>query len=250
MLSTESYTFARMNKKSNTAYPENQRMTGFLLGLIVALSLCFTMLELTTRDDGTADDSELLDEFARDLESLPVMEQKDMIAAAPPTPQPTLTEQLVEVKDEPMDDKLEKPAPDVTAEIPDEGLGEHLPEPVTTAISQSPVALDEDDRVLNFRVVEELPEFPGGMVEFMKWLTKNLKYPASAKSRKIQGKVIVQFVVNKDGSITGEKIAKPMDASLDAEALRVVKMMPKWKPGQMVGKPCRTLFAIPIIFKL
>jgi protein TonB len=98
--------------------------------------------------------------------------------------------------------------------------------------------------------VEQLPEFPGGMVEFMKWLTKNLKYPPSAQNRKVQGRVVVSFIVNKDGTIADAKVVKPVDPTLDREAMRVVRMMPNWKPGLQMGKPCRTMFAIPIVFKL
>ena len=238
-----------MKTNTHTADMENGRRTRFLLGLIVALSLCFTALELTTRDDAGDDASELLDEYAKDLESLPVMDQKDMISAAPPPPVPTLTEQLVEVEEEPAVDEMDKPLLDVQSEVPDDGLlTEDDPAMETTA--QSPVVLDDNDRVVNFRVVEQLPEFPGGMVQFMKWLTKHLKYPASAKSRKIQGTVVVQFVVNKDGSVSDAKVVKSMDATLDAEALRVIRMMPPWKAGQLMGQPCRTLFSIPVVFKI
>jgi protein TonB len=78
----------------------------------------------------------------------------------------------------------------------------------------------------------------------------NLKYPVYAQQRKIQGKVMVSFIVNKDGSVADIKVLKSVNPYLDAEALRVMKMMPKWKPGQEKGKPCRTMIAIPVVFKL
>ena len=95
-----------------------------------------------------------------------------------------------------------------------------------------------------------MPEFPGGMVYLMKWLTKNLKYPARAQQQKIQGRVIVSFIVNKDGIIADAKVIKSVDDDLDREAMRVIRMMPKWKPGIQNDKPCRTMVAIPIVFKL
>jgi protein TonB len=98
--------------------------------------------------------------------------------------------------------------------------------------------------------VEELPEFPGGASEFMKWLTKNLHYPAQAQQRKLQGKVVAQFIVNKDGSISNIELVKRVDPSLDNEALRVLRLMPRWKAGQQNEKPCRTQVCIPIVFKL
>ena len=114
----------------------------------------------------------------------------------------------------------------------------------------APVAVDEDDNPLNFQVIERLPEFPGGMVEFMKWLTKNLSYPVIAQQQKIQGKVLVSFIINKDGTISSPKVVKSVSPELDREALRVIRIMPKWKPGEDHGKPCRTYFCIPVVFKL
>ena len=84
----------------------------------------------------------------------------------------------------------------------------------------------------------------------MKWLTKNLHYPSSAQQRKVQGKVVAQFIVNTDGSISDIEIMKSVDASLDREAVRVLRLMPNWKPGQQDAKPCRTQVCIPIVFKL
>ena len=109
-------------------------------------------------------------------------------------------------------------------------------------------ALDANPR--NFRVVEDLPQFPGGAVELMKWLTKNLRYPQQAQNKKIEGKVIVQFIVTADGSMSNLQIIKKLEASCDNEAMRVMRMMPKWKPGVQDGKPCRTMVCIPIVFKL
>lgn len=107
-----------------------------------------------------------------------------------------------------------------------------------------------DNQALNFRIVEQLPEFPGGWVEMMKWLNKNLKYPTAALKKKIEGEVVVSFIINKDGTIDHIKVTKSADPLLDNEALRVVKMMPKWKPGIQNDKPCRTLFAIPVVFQI
>jgi protein TonB len=106
------------------------------------------------------------------------------------------------------------------------------------------------DAPVDFRVVEDLPQFPGGAVEFVKWLTKNLKYPPSAQQRKIQGKVVAQFIVNKDGTISDLELVKHLDPQCDREALRVLRMMPQWKAGIMDAKPCRTRVCIPIVFKL
>ena len=101
-----------------------------------------------------------------------------------------------------------------------------------------------------FQVVEEQPMFPGGMQELMKFLQTNIRYPKEAQDRGLQGRVIVQFVVNKDGSICDEHIVKSVDPQLDAEALRIVRSMPTWTPGKQRGEPVRVRFTIPVTFKL
>ena len=98
--------------------------------------------------------------------------------------------------------------------------------------------------------IDELPVFPGGNAQLIKWLTQNLKYPESAKNDKVGGKVIVEFVVNANGSVSDVKLVKNVEPRLDSEALRVVRMMPVWKAGMLGGKPCRTLVKLPIVFKL
>ena len=101
-----------------------------------------------------------------------------------------------------------------------------------------------------FMVVEEMPEFPGGMGECMKWLGQNIKYPAEAKEKGVEGRVIVQFVVEKDGTITNTKVVRGVDPDLDAEALRVVNQSPKWKPGKQKGEAVRVKYTLPIMFRL
>lgn len=101
-----------------------------------------------------------------------------------------------------------------------------------------------------FTVVEQLPEFPGGAPELYQYLARNIKYPKSAKERKVQGRVISQFVVRKDGSITDVKVVKGVDADLDAEAVRVISGMPKWKPGMQKGEAVDVKYTIPVTFRL
>lgn len=101
-----------------------------------------------------------------------------------------------------------------------------------------------------FSVVEQNPEFPGGDNARVNFFIKNITYPKVALEKGIQGKIIVSFVVERDGSITNVKIIKGKDPDLDAEALRVVKMMPKWKPGKQRGIPVRCLYTLPVVFVL
>lgn len=101
-----------------------------------------------------------------------------------------------------------------------------------------------------FDVVEQMPQFPGGMPALMKWLQDNMKYPKEAQDAKQQGRVIVSFVVEKDGSITNVRVVKSVTPSLDEEAIRVVKAMPKWNPGMQNGEPVRVNYTVPILFSL
>ncbi len=101
-----------------------------------------------------------------------------------------------------------------------------------------------------FVAVEQQAEFPGGLPALMKWLGNNIRYPEAAQQNDIQGRVIVKFVVEKDGSIGAADIVKGVDKDLDREAIRVVKKMPKWQPGKNNGVAVRSYFTLPVVFKL
>ncbi len=101
-----------------------------------------------------------------------------------------------------------------------------------------------------FDVVEEMPSFPGGQAALMQFLSSNIKYPVVAQENGVQGRVIVGFVVEKDGSITDVKVMRSVDPSLDREAQRVVKAMPKWKPGKQNGSAVRVKYTVPVVFRL
>jgi len=101
-----------------------------------------------------------------------------------------------------------------------------------------------------YDVAEQMPEFPGGMKELLKFLQDNLKYPESAMKNNVQGRVIVQFVVEKDGTPTEFNVLRAVNPDLDAEALRVLKTMPKWKPGMEKGEVVRVKYTVPVTFRL
>ena len=117
--------------------------------------------------------------------------------------------------------------------------------PDSVAAPTDSVAKDEV-----FMVAEQMPEFPGGMKELLKFLQDNLKYPENAMKKNVQGRVIVQFVVEKDGTPTEFNVVRSVDPDLDAEALRVLQTMPKWKPGMQRGEVVRVKFTVPVSFKL
>lgn len=101
-----------------------------------------------------------------------------------------------------------------------------------------------------FMVVEQMPEFPGGMKELMTYLKDNIKYPKAAQDKKVEGRVIVQFVIEKDGTPTEFNVLRSVDPDLDKEALRVLGNMPKWKPGMQKGQAVRVKYTVPVSFKL
>ena len=232
-------------KKSDKANLDKQRRGNFMLGLVLALAMLFAALEFTTRPAGLSEDDKMLDDFPDELNMTPVVEQKDMISATgnAGTPSKAITQKVQEV---PKTVATQEISPVTSKLVIGNGEGIARQADVTEALPQVPITKDS----VVLKTVEQLPEFPGGIVQFMKWLTRNLRYPPIAQSQRIQGKVVVSFIINKDGSIASPTIVQSVDPVLDREALRVVKMMPRWKPGLQNGKPCRTMFAIPVNFQL
>ena len=115
-------------------------------------------------------------------------------------------------------------------------------------VASAPQTVVSDDQT--FSVVGQMPEYPGGMRAGLEFMARNLRYPTKAREAGKQGRVIVQFVVRKDGSLSDFKVLRPVDPWLDAEAIRVISTMPKWKPGMQDGKPVSVKFTLPVTFML
>ena len=157
----------------------------------------------------------------------------------PPPPKMQEVEALVVV-----DDDKEVESLDIKSE--DDQSEEIIIAPPVDEVPDEP----EDVDVI-FRIVEKMPEFPGGTQALFKYLSENVKYPVIAQENGIQGKVFCQFVVNKDGSIVDVEVVRSAgDPSLDKEAVRVIKSMPKWNPGKQSNKPVRVKYTVPVNFKL
>ena len=234
-------------KKTLAADLEHRRPAMWLLGAVVSLAILLAALEYNSYEGADDIDSDLLDEIAEEMEFMPPFEDND------PLPMPeekiTLSDQVV-VEEEQSASAEDKKADEVPAPPPLLVTETEVsPESLDQLVEEEQKKEDElkDDNTL--RVAEQAPVFPGGMMQLMKWLTKNLKYPEVARKAKISGKVVVAFMVNTDGSVSDVKLIKSVDANLDREALRVVRMMPRWEPGLSDGKPCRTLVHLPIVFK-
>jgi protein TonB len=233
-------------KKTEIANLENQRSQWFLLGLVVALSLLFVAFEYTTNPKSVEDNEELLEQMAQEME-MTTPDTRDMMTVQEQAPPKAVTQKLKAVENAP--EQPQKIASTTSPLVVGDGEGLNKEAKVTEAVEETPAQI-QDNTVYKVQTVEQLPEFPGGWTALMQWLTRNLHYPAIAQQQKIQGKVVVSFIINKDGTVTNVKLEKSVDVSLDREALRVVKMMPRWKPAIMHDKPCRCMFVIPVVFSL
>ena len=222
-------------KKSEQASLEKDKLVYVLMGLVFTLSLVYAALEWTEREVTKYEvtDTEFL--FEEEVEI-----QQTSQETPPPPPPPAVQE--VEVLNV-VEDNVETESIEVNTEDDKEA------EVVIAAPVEAPVEEEEEEVV--FVVVESMPEFPGGQQALFKYLSENVKYPVIAQENGIQGRVICQFVVNKDGSIVDVEVVRSGgDPSLDKEAVRVIKSMPKWKPGKQRGKDVRVKYTVPVNFKL
>ena len=234
-------------KKSKKADLEGTKGTGLLIGYIVALAAMFARFEYTTREYEETDVVYATTSFVSEEEVIPITQPIFTAAPPPPADAPQVAEilDIVDNNTEIEDEKIES-TEDTHEAI--SGPVSHVSGPVMAG-PPAPVQEESDEGEI-FEVVEQNPMFPGGDKALMQYLQKNLKYPAQAQENGIQGRVMVQFVVNKDGSIVEPKIIRPVDPSLDKEAIRVVSSMPKWTPGKQRGKNVRVRFTLPVTFRL
>ena len=236
-------------KKTQRADIDQRRTTGFLLGLIFVLALFYVTLEWNAF---TGNDSFIpldMNEMVHESELFP-MSNVETMSQMTEKKQIEKVEQLRVVDDnvevsEPEDEELEGEAEGDD----DEALLKELEQSMDDDMALASLGIDPNNP-LNFHVAEELPQFPGGAVEFMKWLTKHLRYPDRARQQKVQGKVVAVFYVEKDGNISGINVTQALQPDCDREVMRVLRMMPKWKPGIQNDRPCRTKVCIPVVFRL
>jgi protein TonB len=203
------------------------------IGLVVSLLVVITAFEWRFYDDGAlADLGQVSDDFEEMLD-IPQTEQ-------PPPPPPKIQQpEIIEVPDE---EEIEEDIQvDLDVEITDDQVIEEV-------VFEEPIDEEVADEV--FTIVEQQPAYPGGMGAFYQFVQKKLKYPSQARRMGIEGKVFVQFVVDKKGNITEVVAVKGIGAGCDAEAERVIKSSPKWKAGKQRGKAVKVRMILPITFKL
>ena len=226
-------------KKSPKADLEGKKTIFLEIGFVIALGILLSAFNWKTNtkvEEGFV----ITQEEQVEEEIIPITQQM-MKPPPPPPPAPKLTDLIEIVEDElSIDEELE--IDDAEADVENKNNYNFDYDGDSWGEEES------DGEADIFQVVEDMPQFPGGSVQ--KWITKNVKYPMIAQENNIQGKVFVQFVIEKDGSVSDVKVARSVDPSLDKEAIRVVKAMPKWKPGKQRGKPVRVSYTVPINFQL
>lgn len=224
-------------KKSPKADLEGKKTTWLLIGFVLILAVMFVAFEWTERDKQVTTDSSVEMPIFEE-EMVPITEQVEP-KQAPPPPEAPKVEEVLQIAE---NDADVQETTIQSSEDDNQAVEIKYVAPV--------VEEEEPEEAEIFMVVEEMPEFPGGMAECLKFLGKNIKYPTIAQENGVQGRVIVQFVVNQDGSIVDPVVVRSVDPYLDKEALRVIKTMPKWKPGKQRGKAVRVKYTVPVTFKL
>ena len=230
-------------KKSPQADLRRTIPLSLAIGLVLALGILYTALEWTSTKDDSADETTALN-IADMEDALIINEQQE----EQPEPEPEAPQEVVEValpeEFKVVDDNKEVAKISIVSVDQDRELP---PPPVIV----QPVQTVEEPEDQIFEIVEN-PAVPptGDIPSLLKWIANHIEYPQSALDNNIQGKVVLRFVVEKDGSIGDIVVARKVDPALDKEAVRVLKSMPKWKPGKQRGKAVRSYFTLPIAFVL
>ncbi len=222
-------------KKSPKANLENKKLMFIQIGMIISLLIAWLAFEHKSYDKLTIDESLLNREVAIDEEMVEITKQEEQ--KPQPVEVPKQTTQLEIVQDD-----VETEDININAEVEQ---NEVIEEYVAPEVVEEEVVEQEI-----FQIVEEMPSFPGGEAKLMEFVAKNIKYPQIARETGIQGRVFVGFVVEPDGSISNVKLLRGIGGGCDEEAMRVIKSLPKWKPGKQRGKAVRVSYQIPVFFKL
>lgn len=222
-------------KKKPKANLEKWRLIFLQIGIVLALGIVLLAFEWNTTDESAASLG-TLEKADMEEELIPITRPKEP-PPPPPPPKPQVVEKLLIVDDKKeLNEQLKAMNTDI--DIDDVIEIVHLePEP------------EKEDPVI-FNTAEEMPSFPGGERELLKWIAGNVNYPAVARENDIQGKVFIRFVVTDRGTVDKVSLLRGVHPVLDNEAIRVVKKMPKWKPGRHRGVPVNVWFTVPIFFKL
>ncbi len=222
-------------KKSPKANLENKKLMFMQIGMIISLLIAWLAFEHKSYDKREIDPSLLRQTEVVEEEMVEITKQEEQ--KPQPVEVPKQTTQLEIVQDDVEVEDIE-----INAEVDQQ---EVIEEYVPVEVEEEEVQEQEI-----FQIVEEMPAYPGGEQKLMEFVAKNIKYPQIARETGIQGRVFVGFVVEPDGSVSNVKVLRGIGGGCDEEAMRVVKSMPKWKPGKQRGKAVRVSYMLPVNFKL
>lgn len=227
-----------IEKKSAKGDLEHKKSSFILIGLAIVCGLTYASLELFATQDKT--------EFAPIEDEEVIIVEDNVIATdqtPPPPPPPEVQQQQTEVILNIVDNAIKVETDwDFSSDFDeDAAVEEYVPIEIVE---------EEVDDAPPVRIAEKMPEFIGGTDALYEFLRNNLQYPEIARNNNIQGTVLIEFVVEKDGRVSNVKAVAPLYPDCDAEAIRVVQKLPKWKPGEQMGKPVRVYYNLPIRFAL
>ena len=222
-------------KKSPKANLENKKLMFIQIGMIISLLIAWMAFEHKSYDRREIDPSLLNRTVEVDEEMVEITKQEEQ--KPQPVEMPKQTTQLEIVQDDVEVEDIE-----INADV---DQNEVIEEYVPVEVEEEEVQEQEI-----FQIVEEMPAYPGGDEKLMEYVAKNITYPQIARETGIQGRVFVGFVVEPDGSVSNVKVLRGIGGGCDEEAMRVVKSMPKWKPGKQRGKAVRVSYMLPVNFKL
>lgn len=224
-------------KKTPKANLENKKTMAILIGLVLALGIMFIAFEWSKNEIKVYDDA-IQGEFVEDEEMIEVTFRDETPPPPPPPIQETVLSDIIDIRD----DKEDIQTKNFDSE------DDKNKKVVIQAPIAAPVEDPEENRI--HVVVERMPEFPGGEAAMNQFINRTIRYPVIAQENGIQGRVVVQFVVNTDGKIVDVEVVRGVEESLDKEAVRVVKSMPPWNPGRQGGKNVRVKYTLPIRFRI
>lgn len=226
-----------MEAKKNPKVDLRKHTVLFLeIGFVVALSAVLGAFSYTVHDKNMLGLGEIGDMYF-DEDIIPITRQME-VTPPPPPAAPKIAEVISIVEsDADLDEEFE---------IEDVEASQDTKVVLFDWINDE----EEEEEEVPFALAEITPEFPGGEAALQKYIASHVQYPSIARENSIQGKVYVQFVINKKGEVENVSVARGVDAALDKEAIRVIQGLPNWKPGMQRGKPVRVFYTVPINFKL
>lgn len=225
-------------KKSLKADLEKGKTISLLMGLVVAMACLFVSFEWGTGDVKLLV-SDRGDAGYEIEEILPVTRMET--PPPPPPPPPASAADIIDIVDDTED--VANNANLTTEDVPNLAVPNYVP-------PSAPDEDEEEDENMEFILVEDMPEFPGGPTGLLNYINKAIRYPVIAQENGVQGRVVCSFIIDKTGKVVDAQVMRGIDPALDKEALRVVNTIPDWKPGRQRGKPVRVKYTVPITFRL